>query len=345
MIKILGHEHLPSLARGFSLLGSGGGGKTTLQELILAGSHRWPITLHQASDLDPSLPCVGAAFVGSTHFLLERLPSTDPFGPLLKAAERWSGAKAQAVCALEGAGLNGLTALDLATDYPFVDADFTGRAFPNLDQLSLYVDKVPGVFAVCDTGAGGVVVVDVERAADMEKIVRSAIVQAGGVAPFLLAGFTVGDLLEHAITGIYQRALSLGEAFDAASDGGMLELATLLGGQLLGQGRVTTVDISQHEIHDSTIEVTGNDGRIMRVIARSEFLAFMDSGRVLAATPEIIVVLNSVSRTVMQVDEVTPGRDVSIISLPAPEWWYEKPERLQHVQPKVFGLDGLETMW
>lgn len=343
MTMILGQGHLQSLARGFSLLGSGGGGKTTLQELILADSPLWPMTLHDAAELDPELPCVGVAFVGSTHFLLERLPGNEPFADLLRAAERWSGTAARAVCALEGAGLNGLAALDLAGDLRFVDADFTGRAYPNLDQLSLYIDQVPGLFAVCGTGAGGVVVVDTERAADMEKVVRAAIIQAGGVTPFLLAGFTVGDLIEHSITGIYRRALGLGKAFDAAAERGIHELAPALGGVLLGQGRVTAIAGSPREIHESTIELTGNDGGIMRVIARSEFLAFMDDGLLRAATPEIIVVLDSISRSILQVDEVTPGRDVSVIGLPAPAWWHAEPGRLEHVLPAAFGLHGIEA--
>lgn len=343
MTNFLGQEQLAVLARGFALLGSGGGGKTTLQELILANTWNGPIALHRAVDLDPKMTCVAVAFVGSTHFMFERLPTTEPFSRLLAAAERWSGTKTQAVCALEGAGVNGLSALNLAHDYPFVDADFTGRAFPNLDQLSLYIDEVPGIFAVCDTGAGGVAVVETGRAEDMEKIVRSAIVQAGGVGALLVGGFTVGDLVEHSITGVFQRALSLGQSFNDASCDDYLGLARNLGGELLGQGRVTTVELSQHEIHNSTIEVRGEHGSIMRVIARSEFLAFMDSGRILATTPTIIVVLDSASRAILQVDQVTPGRDVTVISLPAPAWWYEKPERLHHVLPEVFGLVGMES--
>lgn len=342
MIRILGRGQLPALARGFSLLGSGGGGKTTLQELILARSENWPITLHQASEIDPEMPCVAPSFVGSTHFLVERLPGIDPFGALLKAASRWSGTTAPAVCAFEGGGLNGLTALNLAVDRVFVDADFTGRAYPRLDQLSLYVDKVPGLFMVCDTGAGGIAIVETGRAEDMEKVVRAAVIQAGGVAPVLLGGFTVGDLVEHSITGIYQRALKLGEAFDAAAGVPLPELAQRIDACFLGQGRVTGIEGSGHDIHDSTIEITADDAGILRVIAQSEFLAFMDAGRVIATTPDIIVVLDSISRSILQVDEVTEGRDVTVLSLRAPEWWYRRPERLAHVLPEAFGLTGLE---
>ena len=342
MTSILGQAQLPALARGFSLLGSGGGGKTILQELILEASGTWPLSVHQVRDVDPDLPCVAIAYVGSTHFLHERLPSEDPFSPLLAAAARWSGTRPQAVCALEGGGLNGLTALNLAPELIFVDADFTGRAYPRLDQMSLYVDKVPGLFAVCGTGAGGVAIVNTDRAEDMEKVIRSAVIQAGGVAPFLLGGFRVGDLREHAITGIYLRAMELGESFIAAEQAPMAVLAESIGARLLGQGRVTAIEISARAMHNSTIEVTCNDGEISRVIARSEFLGYMSAGEVLAATPEIIVVLDSISRAILQVDEVTQGRHIAVVSLPAPAWWLDRDDRLAHVLPDVFGLDSLE---
>ncbi|MFJ6417004.1 DUF917 family protein [Paeniglutamicibacter sp. NPDC091659] len=342
MTIILGQARIPALARGFSLLGSGGGGKTTLQELILGASGEWPLNVHQVRDVDPALPCVAVAYVGSTHFLHERLPAEDPFAPLLTAAARWSGTRPEAVCALEGGGVNGLTALGLAHEMVFVDADFTGRAYPRLDQMSLYVDKVPGLFAVCDTGAGGVAIVNTDRAEDMEKVIRAAVIQAGGVAPVLLGGFHVGDLREHAINGIYLQALELGEAFIAAEQEPVPVLAERLGARLLGQGRVTAIEISAQTMHNSTIEVTCNDGEISRVIARSEFLAYMSDGEVLAATPEIIVVLDSISRAILQVDEVMQGRHIAVVSLPAPAWWLERRERLIHVLPAVFGLDQLE---
>ncbi|MFF5793862.1 DUF917 family protein [Paeniglutamicibacter sp. NPDC012692] len=342
MTSILGQDRLPALARGFSLLGSGGGGKTTLQELILGASNAWPLNVHQVRDVDPALSCVAIAYVGSTHFMHERLPVEDPFSPLLAAAARWSGTRPEAVCALEGGGVNGLTALGLAHEMVFVDADFTGRAYPRLDQMSLYVDKVPGLFAVCDTGAGGVAIVNTDRAEDMEKVIRAAVIQAGGVAPVLLGGFHVGDLREHAITGIYLRALELGDAFMAAEQEPVPVLAERLGARFLGQGRITAIEISARTMHNSTIEVTCNDGGISRVIARSEFLAYMSEGKVLAATPEIIVVLDSLSRAILQVDEVTQGRHVDVLSLPAPSWWLERSERLAHVLPAFFGLNLLE---
>ncbi|GIT81891.1 hypothetical protein LLS1_35600 [Leifsonia sp. LS1] len=339
-MRTFGPERLPALARGFSLLGSGGGGATTMLELMVQSAPVWPATAHATDELDPATPCVAVAFAGSTYLLAERLPGSDVFGPLVTAAERWTGVRAAAVCALEGAGMNGLTPLLLADRLPLVDADLMGRALPRLDQVSLLVDALPGVVVVCDTG-GGVVVIDTQRPADVESQVRSAIVQAGGGGAVLVAGFTVGDLAEHAVLGTFGRALALGEnSGDRAAS--PARLAADIEGRLLGSGRVSAIVPLPDDPYVSAIQLDADDGSLLRLVARSELLAVVRDGETTAASPEIIVALDSLSRDVLQVDGVTLARHVTVIALPAPEWWTRSPERRSRVTPAAFGLAGLE---
>lgn len=340
-MRTLGPEHVPTLARGFALLGSGGGGGTTMVELMVAQVAPWPVDLLAPAELDPATPCVAVAFAGSTYLLAERLPGADVFAPLLAAAERWTGVRAEAVCALEGAGMNGLTPLLLAGRLPLVDADLMGRALPRLDQVSVLVDALPGIVAVCDTG-GGVVVIDSPRAADVESQVRAAIVQAGGGGAVLLAGFTAGDLAEHAVTGGYRRALALGRR---SADAGLSAtgLAAAVGGRLLATGRVAAVEASADDPFVHAIQLDGDDGALVRLVARSEVLAAVRDGETVAASPEIIVTLDSRSRAVLLVEDVTLARHVTVLALPAPGWWTATEERLRRVTPAAFGVPGLEV--
>ncbi|RWZ46634.1 DUF917 domain-containing protein [Labedella phragmitis] len=342
-MRTLERHELTTLGRGYGVLGSGGGGTTTMWQLILAESPLWPLTVFGVEDLPDETPCVAVAFGGSTLLLGERIPGDAPFAPLVDAAERWTGVRARAVCALEGAGLNGLSPFSLADELAVVDADLMGRALPRLDQLTLFVDRVPGTVTICSTGADGVVVIDTARAADVEKLARSAIVQAGGMSAVLVAGFTVGDLREHAVTGGLDRAMRLGRAFEHDGAAPSLpELADALAARLLGVGRVMTVETTPDDPFASTIEIRADDGALLRVIARSETLAFMRDGQVESVTPEIIVTVDSLSRSVLQVDGFTIGRHVAILALPAPEWWTQTPERLATVSPAAYGLSGLD---
>lgn len=343
MVRTLLQAQLPALACGFSLLGSGGGGTTTLLELALADTDAWPITVYDIEDLDPTLPCLGAAFVGSTMLLGERLPGEAPFAPLIQAAERWLGEHIPVVCTLEGGGLNGLTSLLLARERTVVDADLTGRAVPDLDQMSLLVDRVPGVFATCDTGVGGVLLVQTDRPLDLERVIRSAVIQAGGTGGALFAGFRVGDLVEHAIHGSIARALKLGTAFATAAHASITELAGSLGGRVLGQGRITAIELDARDPHVSAVQVEGAAGEIHRIITCSESLAFLTDGRLEASAPTIIVVLDAISRDILEVTDLTVARTISILELPAPDWWSRSAERMRHVIPSAYGLANLDN--
>ncbi|MFS6528199.1 DUF917 family protein [Microbacterium aurugineum] len=340
---MLQRDDLTALARGYSLLGSGGGGSTTMLELMLAGSDRGPIEISPISSLDPRTPCLGVAFVGSTMLLGERLPGAEPFARLLAAVERWIGHPVPAVCSLEGGGMNGLAPLTLAGSHLVVDADCTGRAVPGLDQMSLFVDRVPGLVFACDTGAGGVALVEAHRAIDAERVVRSAIIQAGGVGCAVLGGFTVGDLHEHAIGGHLAHALELGRAYLASAGAPLPLLADALGGELLAEGRIVSVAASPQDPHVNAVEISGLGGAVHRVVSRSETLAVLTDGLLVASAPTIIVVVDAVSREILEVTELRLARNVAVFSIPAPAWWNARPERRAKVLPSAYGLDDLDA--
>ena len=340
---MLQRDDLTALARGYSLLGSGGGGSTTMLELMLAGSDRGPIEISPISSLDPRTPCLGVAFVGSTMLLGERLPGAEPFARLLAAVERWIGHPVPAVCSLEGGGMNGLAPLTLAGSHIVVDADCTGRAVPGLDQMSLFVDRVPGLVFACDTGAGGVALVEAHRAIDAERVVRSAIIQAGGVGCAVLGGFTVGDLHEHAIGGHLAHALELGRAYLASAGAPLPLLADALGGELLAEGRIVSVAASPQDPHVNAVEISGLGGAVHRVVSRSETLAVLTDGLLVASAPTIIVVVDAVSREILEVTELRLARNVAVFSIPAPAWWNARPERRAKVLPSAYGLDDLDA--
>jgi len=335
---------LPTLSRGFALLSSGGGGSPHVAQLILTQSDTWPITVHGIEELDPATPCVAVGYIGSTLLLEERLPDADPFTPAIAAIERWLGVESSAVCSIEGAGLNGLSTLQLASRRTIVDADCMGRALPDLDQISLLVDALPGLVAATPTGAGGVALIDRARPEDVERVLRTATSCNGGWAGFALGGFQVGDLLDHAMPDGIKRARTLGRAMVAADGLRPNELAAALGGTLLGAGRVVA---STHEpgaagAHSYDVRTDGGD--VLRLVARSEFIALVRNGAVQAASPTIIVVLDSLSRVALQVDEIAVGKDVIILSLPAPAWWAADARRLARARPSRWGIAGLEEV-
>lgn len=340
----LGVADLPALARGFALLGSGGGGSPHVGALILAGSDTWPITVHDVHELDPERPCIAVAYVGSTLLLEERLPDLEPFGPAIAAVERWLGVDSAVVCSVEGAGLNGLSPLQLAGRHPVVDADCMGRALPDLDQISLLVSDLPGLVAAAPTGAGGVALVDAARPDDVERILRTATLCNGGWAGLAIGGFRVGDLAGHAILGGISRALALGRSMQAAGFDEPEQMAHAVGGEIFGTGRVVDVRTEPGPAGLKSFELRTTNDAVLRLVARSELIAFVDNGRVVASSPTIIVALDATTREPLEVDEVALGKDLIVLGLPAPEWWVSDPRRLQLARPSHWGIEGLEEV-
>lgn len=335
---------LPTLSRGFALLSSGGGGSPHVAQLILTQSDTWPITVHTIDELDPAKPCVAVGYIGSTLLLEERLPDADPFTPAIAAIERWLGVESSAVCSIEGAGLNGLSTLQLASRRTIVDADCMGRALPDLDQISLLVDALPGLVAATPTGAGGVALIDGARPEDVERVLRTATSCNGGWAGFALGGFQVADLLDHAMPDGIKRAQTLGRAMVAADGLRPNELAVALGGTLLGAGRVVASTQEPGATGAHSYDVRTDGGDVLRLVARSEFIALVRNGAVQAASPTIITVLDSLSRLALQVDELAVGKDVIILRLPAPAWWAADARRLARARPSRWGIAGLEEV-
>ncbi len=342
MSRTLERDALPALARGFSLLGSGGGGSPWILDLALRESPVWPVTLHDVGDLDPATPCMALAYAGATMLLDERLPDEAPFAPAIAALERWLGHRVPAVCSLEAGGMNGLTCLPLARERLWVDADLMGRALPDFDQISLAIDGIPGLVAVGPTGAGGVAIVDGARAEDVEVVLRAAITCAGGSAAVVVGGFTVGDLAEHGLLGTHARAQDLGERYLAAPEADTRARAEAIGARLLGAGRITEVRPDPLDLRVTAVEVRTADGDTLRLVARSELLACMRNGVVEAATPTIVLAVDERTHDVLQVHELTQGRNIAVLSLPGPDWWYATPERRAVVSPGHYGLAALE---
>lgn len=343
---------LPLLAAGASFCGSGGGGSPRILELMLQQQLRDVdrVVVHTPEELDPAMPCFAAAFAGSTMLLEERLPGLDVFTPLIDTAERWIGTRVEAVCSPEGGGMNALAPLLFTAERQLVDADLSGRAVPTLDRMSLYLDRVPGLFAVCSTGASGVSIVSSDRADDVDQIMRASIVQAGGVGAIVIAGFTVGDLIGHAITGHLRHCIEIGAALRDASEANsgiaaFRQLARRVGGSLIGHGRVlsSAQDFSDPHVHST--EIGGADGEVLRLVARSEYLAVLRDGRPVAASPDYIVAFDALSHELIEVTDLSLNRHVVIVVCPADDWWREQPDRARRVAPGSYDLHGLEPEW
>lgn len=334
---------IDAVAHGCALLGAGGGGATTQLELLARGV-AWPVDVRSVVDVDPSTPCLAAGIAGSTMVITERLPDPRQVHDAIGAVERWLGHPVPALCTFEIGGLNGLTGFVVGGGRTLVDADCMGRALPGIDQVTLLVDGLPGLVVATTTG-DGVGVVDRPRPEDAEAMVRAALRLSGGTGAVVVAGFTVGDLVEHACTGTLARALSLGRRFLAAREAAIDELAAAIGGRLLAQGRIQSVLTDPVDPQIQTFQLIDPSGAVHRLVTGSETLAFMSDGELISAAPTVLAVLDVRTRTVLQIADLSPAHHIAVVELAAPVWWTARPERLRRVTPSAYGVRGLDSGW
>ncbi|WIE75008.1 DUF917 domain-containing protein [Curtobacterium sp. MCSS17_007] len=336
-------DDVDDFARGTALLGCGGGGQVDHMAHALRralGGGRVPVV-----PVDGGVRSVVAVgLVGSTTVLEEKTPSGRELPDALAAVERWTGRRADAVVAAQIGGVTGpaaaLTAL--AAGLPLVDADLVGRATPRLDQLSLFVDRMPAVTAAAVTSSGLRIVVDAPDPRDLETVWREAVSHSGGWAAFAVGPVDADVLADRCITGSVDRALRAGRAVAAATDVHALASA-VAGARVVTTGRVLDVQRGGDAVafvHGSMAIRDAVSGAVVRIEAGSEWVHCLVDGEPVASTPSCIVVVDARSLRPVATDRARVGDELAVLVLPGAPWWWASPHRTTRVSPRAFGIDA-----
>ncbi|ABL79643.1 MULTISPECIES: DUF917 domain-containing protein [unclassified Nocardioides] len=336
---------LEALAVGLCLLGSGGAGDPQPFASVLRSQlGNGELVLHAPGGLGGA-SVVPVGMVGATSVFTEKLPHGGEFGAAVAATGRWTGAAPDAVMGIETAGLNGVTALvaALRMGLPYVDADLAGRGLPRLDQLTWVTAQLPLTPCALAFPGGHTLLVDSASATEVERTIRAALAGTGGWAALALPPSPAALLDETACVGTLGRALELGRAHDSLRVlADAAEVAEVLGGEVLGEGRVH--DVLRHSAGgglqpESSVTVLDRNGPVLRIETENEFLMVLVDGEPRATVPDLICLLDRRTNRPLAVDALRRGDEVFVVVLPAPAWWLA-PGRLDRVSPAAFAIDS-----
>jgi DUF917 family protein len=341
-----------ALARGVSLLGSGGGGDTVTAAMLLrqrlAAGHE--VVLTPVESLPAAARVVPVGVVGATAVFAEKLPGGEEFRTAVAAMRRWTAAPVDAVMSIEAGGLNGMLPLVMAGDLGLrmVDADLSGRGLPRLDQLSVAAVGRGLAPAVLAEPSGQVLVLAGGCAADVERAARSFLAAAGGWAVLALAPVPAADLPGCALRGTVSAALALGRrALSAGHEPDAEALAEATGGRILALGRAIEVarragptSHGRTGFGRGSVTVRDHASRaLLRLEMENEYLLALRDGVVVATTPDVLAVLDRRTGVPISCDEVRRGIEVAVLQLPAPGFWLD-PAVLPVVAPRAYGIDA-----
>ncbi|MDQ6523777.1 DUF917 domain-containing protein [Nocardioides sp. LHD-245] len=335
---------LTALAFGCGLLGAGGGGETRTATLMARESvrTRGPVEVVRHTDLaedDLVLPC---GLLGAPTVSAEKILSGDEAAGLVATTEERLGRRVTALMCLEVAGSNGLIPLVWAQrlGLKVVDADGIGRAFPMLTQVAMSVtdQKVAPVVITDERG----ITVTLEGAVTSvwaERLCRTVATVFGGRAAVSLFPMHAGDLPTASILGSISHALDLGRAVLGARDrdGAVRRIPgaeVVLAGMVRDVQRTTANGFVRG--HALIQGVDDDTGRLVRVEFRNENLVALEDGAVVAATPTIISVLDSVEMSAIATEDLVFGQMVTVVTLAAAPFWYTE-AGLEAAGPHAFG--------
>ncbi|EED14116.1 conserved hypothetical protein [Talaromyces stipitatus ATCC 10500] len=365
---IISPTDLDFISQGCKILGCGGGGDPYQEYLKVSAIVRGnPGTVKVISpSYLPEDALVGwTGCMGSPEVSMERLEN-DECHKAHEELMRVTGSLAvSGLVALEIGGGNGVVNLGVAArlGVPCIDADYMGRAYPTVWQVTPNVygtsrgeALVPMTIA---SGDGSVVTMTTSRT-DMlvDKILRASCVEMGCRAGSAGPPKTSKTVREQAITNSVSLAWWIGRAIalEKTIADRAKRIIDELGGPesaaILGEGKITNVERVLKTGHTyGVLEVEGKleDGTkaLLRVPFKNEN-AFVEAvfsnsdSKILASVPDLIAVLDAETGAGLGTPEYKYGLKVMIIAIAASPRWTDTPRGMALGGPGSMGFEDIE---
>jgi DUF917 family protein len=341
------HE-LEPLATGAGILGAGGGGNPYLPYLNIRGFYAGGgrVALLAPTELaDDELVAV-VADMGAPLVAQERLSDPAFAAKPVRMMEDYTGRPFRAVMAAEIGGGNAFQPLLVAsaTGLPVVDADATGRAFPEVQMASFAIAGLPMFpLALADIRDNEVIVTRAAGWEWTERIGRKICTEFGSIVATCEAPRTGAEVKQHGILHTVTQAIALGRAVRDARrrhDDPVAAAARAGHGRLLFRGKVT--DVQRHTTEgflrgDARLEGLDEDcGGHFAVAFQNEYLVGWRDSMVAVTSPDLICLLDAVSGEAIGTESLRYGQRVGVVALPSPPV-LRTPKALAQVGPRAFG--------
>ena len=342
-------DDMDAIALGGAFLGTGGGGDPYIGKLMakqVIASHG-PVTVISADELPDDALCIPVCMMGAPTVMVEKLPNGEEAREALSQLETFLGRKADALICIEAGGLNSTIpyAVAAATGLPLVDGDGMGRAFPELQMVTLTIHGISATPMVLADDKGNSSVINAISNRWTERLARCQTVEMGGAALVALYPMSGAEVKRGILHGTMSLIKEIGETMAAerkASRNPAAALLKRLDGKRLFTGRV--VDIDRRTVGGFARGkalfkgIDEDEGRSFEVEFQNEFLVCRDDDGLLAVTPDLICALDADGGLPVTTEQLRYGLAVNMIGLACDPQW-ATPEGLELVGPRYFGYE------
>jgi DUF917 family protein len=346
---------LADLARGATLLGTGGGGDPYIGKMLVErvlGDRS--ITVLDPDEIDDAMFVIPTAQMGAPTVMIEKIPAGTEPTLALRTLEERLGRTADATMPIECGGINSMIPLVVAaeTGLPVVDADGMGRAFPELSMETFAVYGVHGSPLALAGERGERVIIDTgDDDRQMEWLARGITIRLGGVGHIAEYAMTGAEVKRTAVPRTISMALALGRAireareqkrspFDAIAETLSTTLYShvreLFVGKVTDVERRTTEGFAKGRATISALDPASADA--LEISFQNENLIARRGDEVVAIVPDLICVVDIESGEPITTEGLRYGQRVRVLGISTPDMM-RTPEALRAFGPAAFGLD------
>jgi len=351
--KNIDKQAIKEITLGSSILAAGGGGDPEIGLLWAYNvlNEGKEIVLIDPKDIPDDIIVTIAACLGSALVLTEKPPNGNELLWVYEKLEKYLGKKIEAIIPPEAGGVNTPVPMAVAgvLGIPVIDGDGMGRAFPELQMTSFYINGISPSPTAAANEKGYVTISDAYNGLTTERIIRNAAMAYGGIS--WIAGYpmTGKQVKETAIFNTISLVWEMGRAvFKCRKEhiNTIEEIAKISNGFECFQGKI--VDINREfgaektkgfSLGQITMEGIGKyKGKTAKIDFQNEWLNLSIEGEVKCMTPDIITILDPETGEPIRTDIVKYGYRGSIVLIPAHERM-RTPKGIETFGPKYFGYN------
>lgn len=348
-MRWIGKEEIEDIAVGAALLGTGGGGDPYIGKLMAlqAIEEHGPIQLLSIDEIDNDALIVPTGMMGAPTVMVEKIPSGDEAIATFKEMEKTLGKKIDATIPFEAGGINSMLPLALAARLrlPVVDVDGMGRAFPELQMTTFYLDGIAATPTIIGDEKGNTALLNTIDNIWTERIARSATIQMGGSVMIAFYPMTGKNIKESGIHNILQLEEEIGRFIRIAKEKDydpINKILELTNGFELFKGKVADVNRkTETGFARGTADIEGMydyRGETLQLRFQNEHLIATTKERLLCVTPDLIAVLDEETGLPVTTEGLRYGARCVVIGIPCdPKWRTEK--GIETCGPEYFGYD------
>ncbi|WP_027414745.1 DUF917 domain-containing protein [Aneurinibacillus terranovensis] len=348
-MRLLGKQEIEDIAVGAALLGTGGGGDPYIGKLMAlqAIEEFGPIKLLSVDEVPDDAFVVSSGMMGAPTVMVEKAPSGHEAKVAFQSLEKYMGKEVFATFPIEAGGLNSMLPLALAAQLglPVVDVDGMGRAFPELQMVTFYLDGISASPMVIADEKGNVTLLNTIDNLWAERIARSVTIQKGGAVMFAIYPMTGRNLKESGIHNILKQEEEIGRSIRLAKENNVdpiQEVLKITKGFELFRGKV--VDINRKTetgFARGTAKIEGlldYYGETLEIRFQNEHLIAKTDDRLLCVTPDLIAVLDAETGLPITTEALRYGARTVVVGIPCHSKWRTS-KGIETCGPAYFGYE------